>query len=1143
MPRSKKEKTESGSAEEEVNPAFPDLHHKMSKKIAQLTKVIYHLNTKNEDNQSMVESLKMQHQFEIEQLVVDVGARMANTKEMGEIKKQLATQTARSESMQKKHAAEKQKTLADFEKYKEVVSTREDKIVNDWQLKCDSMSEDIEKMNSNFMEKMESFSGAKRKMQAKLETLASTGGAAAEELKKSHDDEIEQLVREANEKYQDMLMDQLKQREDLQKECDLKIEQIRKEAGDEAKAMLEMELGKLRAQLGAEAQESLMKLRRELETKLQEQRDDLIGKLEKCLLELKTKSSDYQTLNQEFDKKKEEFEGLTQKHNTELQNLEHTMQNLNIEIASRKQQLSEAEAKIKLQDEIIMNGEKLIVDKNDIIRQLQDSKAQMEQLISSLQAELLNSAKSGESTQDEMNQMLREKERDLLDLKKEINQLQEANQKLVKELQASKDELKILGTSSNKQEGKLKEMLDSETNAKNAFKTKLDEALSKSASEIGGLQAELKILRKQVEEKSAEIVLLKDNLGDSHTKEIAQMQDKHKKEIDAMKSLNDALFDKNNEILKDIEVQKVENKKAIDNLKQESANKVEELKNVHKEEIQALKIIVAQLEGQLANLMENADGEKQRLEKDYHKSLEKCKYLKNELEAKKKEGEGAQGVISGLKSQIENLREELKANQKAFRDKMDMGLQKLEEDWQQKMDQVKELHNQEILDIRIEMDGKMSSDKEDLIKSHEALMIEMTKAFEDQKTKAAEAYAISENERIKLEIMLGDEIKKGQEEVEMLLSKHKNDLETLKAEMEAKMSDQNLNALQSSDIMAKQLMEKHASEISALNAKSLEDKKLASEEKDKAIQSTMVKAKAHEDSALAELQSLLDAQSKSAILEMQEKHAAELQTLIDKNTASTESMTSDLESLKSNVTKLESGNTDLETRLKEEIGARKKENIQSKMAIEQLTRDNDLNLRKEKENSERQMLSQQERLDADMRLMKQEFTEDRQRFDEYIDEAKKEYQILEERYLNRDSREDDVLRIQQLEQDLIDKDERVKTMKDELEYFKRELMNREESYNQKFNAKPNVGVMQVIKDPASSSTKSNAPGGGSQKSQKAGMMSSKSNKPTRVVGGGGMGMGGMDGIGGGGMGMGVAPGLPGSQRGPPIPGSSREGRR
>lgn len=34
---------------------FPDLHHKMSKKIAQLTKVIYHLNTKNEDRQARVD--------------------------------------------------------------------------------------------------------------------------------------------------------------------------------------------------------------------------------------------------------------------------------------------------------------------------------------------------------------------------------------------------------------------------------------------------------------------------------------------------------------------------------------------------------------------------------------------------------------------------------------------------------------------------------------------------------------------------------------------------------------------------------------------------------------------------------------------------------------------------------------------------------------------------------------------------------------------------------------------------------------------------------------------------------------------------------------------------------------------------------
>ena len=53
---------------------------------------------------------------------------------------------------------------------------------------------------------------------------------------------------------------------------------------------------------------------------------------------------------------------------------------------------------------------------------------------------------------------------------------------------------------------------------------------------------------------------------------------------------------------------------------------------------------------------------------------EKVKSLRLELDAKKKEGEGAQGVIAGLKSQIESLREELKASQKAFRAKKQIEL-------------------------------------------------------------------------------------------------------------------------------------------------------------------------------------------------------------------------------------------------------------------------------------------------------------------------------------------------------------------------------------------------------------------------------------------------------------------------------------
>lgn len=65
---------------------FPDLHHKMSKKIAQLTKVIYHLNTKNEDHQTEVDVMTANHQMEIQQILRDAAARIGKFKEVMESK-------------------------------------------------------------------------------------------------------------------------------------------------------------------------------------------------------------------------------------------------------------------------------------------------------------------------------------------------------------------------------------------------------------------------------------------------------------------------------------------------------------------------------------------------------------------------------------------------------------------------------------------------------------------------------------------------------------------------------------------------------------------------------------------------------------------------------------------------------------------------------------------------------------------------------------------------------------------------------------------------------------------------------------------------------------------------------------------------
>jgi hypothetical protein len=74
------------SATSSVHDVFPDLHHKMSKKIAQLTKVIYHLNTNNEDHSLEMDMLRTQHQSEMQQLISDTTTRIAKMKEAMDLK-------------------------------------------------------------------------------------------------------------------------------------------------------------------------------------------------------------------------------------------------------------------------------------------------------------------------------------------------------------------------------------------------------------------------------------------------------------------------------------------------------------------------------------------------------------------------------------------------------------------------------------------------------------------------------------------------------------------------------------------------------------------------------------------------------------------------------------------------------------------------------------------------------------------------------------------------------------------------------------------------------------------------------------------------------------------------------------------------
>ncbi|CAM9585590.1 unnamed protein product, partial [Sphacelaria rigidula] len=97
-----------------------------------------------------------------------------------------------------------------------------------------------------------------------------------------------------------------------------------------------------------------------------------------------------------------------------------------------------------------------------------------------------------------------------------------------------------------------------------------------------------------------------------------------------------------------------------------------------------------------------------------------------------------------------------------------------------------------------------------------------------------------------------------------------------------------------------------------------------------------------------------------------------------------------------------------------------------------------------------------ERRDAESR-----FKEKEENLGQRIDALQQEQRRLELRYEHRPSRQEDLTNIQSLEAKVAQQELLVARTKEEMAFFKRELLNREENYNKKFNASPVVGVMQA----------------------------------------------------------------------------------
>mmetsp|Transcript_29642 Transcript_29642/g.74551 ORF Transcript_29642/g.74551 Transcript_29642/m.74551 type:complete len:180 (+) Transcript_29642:72-611(+) len=170
---------------------FPDLHQKMSKKIAQLTKVIFHLNSKNEDNQDDLSALADAYESEIDSILRDCSGKINKFKDRLDERKAVEREQKCVDELAKRHEEEKKEALLEWQGIRKDLLAENAKLKKQHEAGVKMMVKDIEGIKSEFKKRVDAFNETVKKLEKR-------GGSTVEDMKAKHQREIADHVKEAN---------------------------------------------------------------------------------------------------------------------------------------------------------------------------------------------------------------------------------------------------------------------------------------------------------------------------------------------------------------------------------------------------------------------------------------------------------------------------------------------------------------------------------------------------------------------------------------------------------------------------------------------------------------------------------------------------------------------------------------------------------------------------------------------------------------------------------------------------------------------------------------------------------------------------------------------------------------------------------
>ncbi|XP_069582315.1 protein FAM184A isoform X1 [Ranitomeya imitator] len=1006
-----------------------ELHLKMSKKIAQLTKVIYALNTRNDEHESGVQAIKEAHEEEIQQILAETREKILQYKNKVSEETELKRKIQALEESLEEHKKLKHQALTEFDVYKHRVEDMQLCAEAQHVQRVVTMSREVEEIRKRFEERIRNF----MQLQVQFEKDKRT---ALEELRATHRLEIQDLLKAQHSQNATLNKGQ----ETLEEMHRLQLEELNKKLEDlrlERKKLVEDYEGKLsKAQAFYEHELEALKrsqhftaeslhackqkeseLKREFQTQeailqknlgilktefqvAQEEAGSLREKCQKLQSSLSTAENNVQVLQKQLENVKQEEMTLLSKQKdmeSELTAARERLQQQATELVLKASHIGMLQATQMTQEATIQDLESEKARIKEKIARLEEERAMLQSKNQNLDERQRQQIHALEKKINDAKQTQREcYEKELINLRikfeEETVQLKEAHAKAFEEMSWKHQAvLEATQTSTNKEKKKLQMELQQQFEKE---KLCLEEDKSQLRQQLESLKEEL---TNKLTSANQEICRLQDlvqkseqGLGSAecHIISLKDAQDRLQNELDVtrerLRETSDSLFAVQGELEKErqqhesvisamreeerLKIEKVARDmelKWTESLRQECSKLREELRVQHEEDKKSALAQLRQLKEREINTA------KDNWQKKVEDLLDQISLLKQNLEMQLCQ---SQNALQQLQSQFGQERQRLTRE-----------LQELEEEHQQRQKSLQEAH---IIAFQSMEEAKDREQKDLEDRLHQKYSEELQSAKDAHK-----------------------------QVMDMLRLEMEQELQTLRFELE----DEGKAMLAS---LRSELNHQHAAAIDQLRNHHQQEVEAAASELDR-----QKELNRHQELEYLGRISELEKQ-----LKHQEQHVSNLNKELLILHESINTLTKELEFKGKEILRIRSdANQQIRTH-EQELNKKHEEDINDLTAA---------NIR------EKQVLMA-------------EFSKTQAMLMEKNSALQVSLSEMEEKYQSRESRPEDLQIISELKDMVAERDQLIKKLIEDKKFYQLELVNRETNFNKVFNASPNVGVINPL---------------------------------------------------------------------------------